>query len=267
MSPKLTIILVAYHSAKHLAESLPVLSAIDPDIEREIIVVNNYHGEDLGDICNKFNVKLLIPGKNLGFGRGVNFGYKEAEGDVILVCNPDAVPREGAISASIGYLAMHTEAGIVCPKLVYPDGTLQDSARRFYDWKSALYARAPWRNDENPPEYFRRYMMMGEDFDSVLNIDWALGAALFIRRDLCEQMGARVFDPRYFLYFEDVDLCYTCWRSGYKVVYLPESVFVHHYERTSKKSPVSKANMRHMMSFFKFVAKHRGLPPRPEIDE
>jgi len=265
LTPKLTIILVAYRSAKHLAESLPVLSAIDPEIQREIIVVNNYPEEDLGDICGEFNAKLLIPGKNLGFGRGVNFGYIEAEGDVVLVCNPDAVPREGAISMSIGYLAMNADTGIVCPKLVYPDGTLQDSARRFYDWKSALYARVPWRNDENPPEYFRRYMMMGEDFNSVLNIDWALGAALFIRRDLCERMGARVFDPRYFLYFEDVDLCYTCWRLGYKVIYLPEAVFVHHYERTSKKSPVSKANMCHMMSFFKFAAKHRGLPPRPEI--
>ena len=267
MKPKLSIILVAYKSAHHLAESLPVLRDIDPDIEREIIVVNNYPDEDLGDLCKQHDAKLLIPGENIGFGRGVNFGYREATGDAILVCNPDAIPEAGGLSAPVGYLTLSAEAGIVCPKLVYPDGTLQDSARRFYDWKSALYARAPWRNDENPPEFFRRYMMMGENFDSIRDIDWALGAALFMRRTLCEKMGNRIFDPRYFLYFEDVDLCFTCWRMAYKVIYLPEAVFVHHYERVSRKSPLSKANMYHMSSFFKFIAKHRGLPPRPETGE
>ena len=265
MSPKLSIILVAYHSAKHLAITLPVLRSIDATIPREIIVVNNSPEENLTGICAEHDAKLLIPGTNLGFGRGVNFGYKQTSGDIILVCNPDAVPQVGAISSCVEYLEKHSEAGIISPKLIYPDGTHQQSARRFYSWKAALYARSPWRNDDNPPKYFREYMMTDEDFSKTRDIDWALGAALFIRRSLAERMGGRIFDPRYFLYFEDVDLCYTCWRMGFDVVYLPDAVFVHHYERRSKKSPLSRANMHHLVSFMKFVAKYGGLPSRPGV--
>jgi hypothetical protein len=262
----LTVILVAYHSAHHLAESLPILRNIDHGVPREIIVVNNSPEEDLADICREHEAKLLVPGGNLGFGRGVNYGFRESSGDVILVCNPDAIPKEGALKGSYDFLVRNDNVGIVCPKLIYPDGTMQESVRRFYDWRSALYARSPLRNDKNPPEYFRRYMMLDEDFSSTCEIDWALGAVMFIRRELADKMDGKIFDPRYFLYFEDVDLCYTCWRLGYKVMYLPESVFVHHYERKSKKNPLSKANMHHLVSFVKFLFKHHGLPPRPEVE-
>jgi N-acetylglucosaminyl-diphospho-decaprenol L-rhamnosyltransferase len=261
----LSIILVAYNSGGHLAESLPALNSIDVDHPREIIVVNNFPAEDLSSLCESHYAKLITPGGNIGFGRGVNLAYSQSTGDVILLCNPDAIPTEGAIESSLKYLDEHPDTGIVCPKLVYPDGATQESVRRFYDWRSALYARAPWRNDKNPPAYFRRYMMMDEDFSRTMDIDWAIGAAMFIRRELIAKMGSRIFDPRYFLYFEDVDLCLTCWRNGYKVIYLPEAVFVHHYERVSRKSPLSKANRHHMVSFLKFILKHGGLPRRPSL--
>jgi N-acetylglucosaminyl-diphospho-decaprenol L-rhamnosyltransferase len=258
-----TVILVAYNSGKHLAESLPALNCVDSDISREVIVVNNFPEEDLYQLCIENHAKLYTPGSNLGFGRGVNFGYKKSSGDVILICNPDAIPEEGAITAALKYLDEHPDTGIVCPRLVYPDRKRQASVRRFYDWGSALYARVPWRNDGNPPLYFRRYMMMDDDRSQTMEIDWAIGAAMFIRCELIEKMGKRIFDPRYFLYFEDVDLCFTCWRTGYKVIYLPKAVFVHHYDRKSRKSPLSKANWYHLVSFLKFVFKHGGLPRRP----
>jgi len=263
---KLSIILVAYQSGEHLAHTLPVLKTLDESIECEIIVVNNFPEEDLGGLCKRFDAKLITPGENLGFGRGVNLGYSQSSGDIILVCNPDATPQTGAISIALNFLDKHDEAGIICPKLIYPDGSHQQSARRFYTWNAALYARSPFRNDDDPPGYFREYMMTDEDFSYTRDIDWAIGAAMFITRKLAEEMGGIIFDPRYFLYFEDVDLCYTCWRLGYSVVYLPDAVFVHHYERKSKKSPLSKANMHHLVSFVKFVAKHGGLPSRPESE-
>ena len=110
--------------------------------------------------------------------------------------------------------------------------------------------------------------MMDDALDRPCDVDWLLGAALFVRRQALRDPAATepVFDPRYFLYFEDVDLSMDMWRRGWRVRYDPRLTAQHAHMRASKHL-ASVAARQHAAAFFKFVAKWRGLPKRPEDAE
>ncbi|MEK7307338.1 MAG: glycosyltransferase, partial [Nitrospirota bacterium] len=94
------------------------------------------------------------------------------------------------------------------------------------------------------------------DHMTIREIDWALGACMMIRT---EAVPDEVFDPRFFLYFEDVDLCLRLKKAGWKVVYHPEAAAVHEHRQKSRKNPFSRANYEHFKSWVKFILKYRNI--------
>lgn len=93
---------------------------------------------------------------------------------------------------------------------------------------------------------------------SIQEIDWALGACMLIRE---KAVGAEIFDPRFFLYFEDVDLCFRLKKAGWKVMYHPEAIAIHHHRQKSRTSFFSRSNFAHLVSWIKFMAKHKSIHP------
>jgi GT2 family glycosyltransferase len=194
--------------------------------------VNN-SGEPLDDLLAglPWGARVLTPGRNLGYARGVNEGIRASREDLVLVLNPDLVARPGSIQALVRCAEENPRAGIVAPRLLNADGTLQLSARRFYNWKTLLLRRAPLGPYAARSRTLRDHLMADWDHAETREVDWVLGAAMLARRRAIRDVG--LMDERYFLYFEDVDWCQRMWRHGWEVLYCAESTMVHEYGRRS----------------------------------
>ncbi|MCB9853415.1 MAG: glycosyltransferase family 2 protein [Phycisphaerales bacterium] len=256
----ISVLSVNYHAAedlKSLAESLREFRGGEPV---ELVVCNNSRAETLTLESTDDLPVTILDEDNIGFGAGINRAFSASKGDTIFIANPDVRVTDGALAAGAAYLADHPDAGIVLPLLRYPDGTIQPSVRRFYTWPVVFYARSPVRGLAITPQFFRDYLCESIDRSAPSDVDWGLGAAMFLRRRDIAATGP--FDDRFFLYFEDVDLCHRTWKAGRRVVYCPQIECVHAHRRASRKA-LSAAGWHHFQSLLRFVRKHRGLPKRP----
>lgn len=226
----------------------------------ELVICNNSRDETLAvDSSDELPVTILDE-DNIGFGAGINRAFAASQGDTIFIANPDVRVTDSSLAAGAVYLSDHPDVGIALPLLRYPDGTIQPSVRRFYTWPVIFYARSPVRGLAITPQFFRDYLCEGIDRSAPSDVDWGLGAAMFLRR--CDIDAAGPFDDRFFLYFEDVDLCHRMWTAGRRVVYCPQIECVHAHRRASRKA-LSTAGWHHFQSLLKFARKHHGLPKRP----
>lgn len=227
-----SLIVVHYRTREPLARLLESLRAADPGPLREIVLVNN-SGEPLDDLVRdlRWPVRVLDPKKNLGYARGVNEGIRAAAEEDLLILNPDIVVEPGSIEALERAARARPRAGILAPRLENPDGTLQLSARRFYNWRTLLLRRAPLLGLDRRSRAVREHLMLDWNHEDTRPVDWVLGAALYARRGAVRDVG--LMDERYFLYFEDVDWCQRMWRHGYEVVYCADATMRHEYARSS----------------------------------
>jgi N-acetylglucosaminyl-diphospho-decaprenol L-rhamnosyltransferase len=225
----------------------------------ELIVVNHSSRERIKLPAGTRAWSRVIEQPNRGFAAGINAAFAASRGELLLVANPDVRLTSGALTCGREYLETHPDVGVLLPRLRYPDGRVQPSVRRFYTWLSAWYARTPFRAIGFRPQFWREYLYEDLDASGPVDVDWGLGAAMFLRRG--DFTNDEVFDPRYFLYFEDVDLCFRTWQRGRRVVYHPGIECVHALRRRSG-VPLGRHGWHHFCSFWRFVAKHGGLPGR-----
>ena len=260
----LSIIIVNYHSRPKLETCLNSIFEVDNYIFKyEVIIVENNSGDDLSVLTQKSDkIKLINSPKNLGMGGGNNLGIKAAQGEYILVLNPDTVIKEGALNTLFAYLQANPQVGIVGPKLLNPNGSLQYSCSRFPKVYMPILRRT-FLGD-----YFsvnRDHFQMREfDHASIKQVDWLMGSALMFKKRLVLADGKiwePAFDQRYFMYFEDTDLCRTTLKNGFKVIYNPEAIFIHDHARESAKYPwylaifLDRLAWRHIGSWVKYFFK------------
>jgi len=260
----LSIIIVNYKSKQKLETCVnSILKADNKGIELEIIIVENNSGDDLSQFTQLGdNIHLVLSQKNLGMGGGNNLGIKAAQGEYIFVLNPDTIIKDDAIAVLYSYLLEHDGIGIVGPKLLNPDDTLQLSCSRFPKFYMPFLRRTFL--GKYFPELRDDFQMTSFDHNTIKEVDWLMGSALmFKRRIACA--GGQVWEPRfdelYFMYFEDIDLCRTSWKKGFKVIYNPKAVLIHDHARQSAKYPwylaifLDRLARRHIASWLKYTAK------------
>ena len=228
----LSLIVVHYQTREALTRLFASLREAKPAPLQEIVVVNN-SGEGIDDLVatSGWPTRVLAPGRNLGYARGVNAGIRAASAEDVLIVNPDVRIRPGAVEALVATAAARPRAGILAPRLSNPDGTLQLSARRFYNWKTLLLRRVPLGALKDRSRTLRDHLMADWDHADTRPVDWVLGAAMYVRRRAMRDVG--LMDERYFLYFEDVDWCQRMWRHGYEVIYCADAAMDHDYARES----------------------------------
>lgn len=255
----ISVLTVNYHSAAELAELAASIERLRGEAAVELVVTNNSPSEPIALGPAWSGRHEIIEAANVGYGRGINLAAAAARGDTLMLANPDLRLRAGVLAGAAAYLAEHADVGALLPRLIAPDGGVQQSVRRFYTWSAALYARCPLRDLIAHPGFFRRYLMLDDDLSRPCDVDWGLGGAMFLRR--ADFPGGAIFDPRFHLYFEDVDLCLRLWRGGRRVVYHPDLICDHAHRRDSR-SAWSKQGLHHLASTLKFIARHRGFPQR-----
>jgi GT2 family glycosyltransferase len=256
----ISVLTVNFFSSDQVAGLAESLRRSRSPQQIELVVTNNSAGDHIPPCSDSALSITVLDSTNKGFAAGINQAFRASHGEFVMVANPDVRVTAGAIGKAVDYLTDNPQVGLVLPLLRYPTGEVQLSVRRFYTWPVAVYARSPLRLLGRPPAFFRRYLCEDLGRATPSAVDWGLGAAMFLRRANCGH--TEIFDERFFMYFEDVDLCYRMWQSGKPVMYCPQIECIHEHRRSSK-NPLSRHGWWHLRSFARFVAKYRGLRQRP----
>lgn len=250
----LSVIIVTYNSKQYLDSCLGSLMNSSNGIEKEILVVDNASADGgVKFVRSKFQTVNVIENlENIGFAAGNNAGAKAAKGRYLLFLNPDTVVEKDALVNMLSFMERNADAGIIGPKLLYPDGTLQLSCRKFYTIISIAVRRTFLNKIFNSSKVHVEHLMADWDHNSTRKVDWVLAACMMARREDFEKAGC--FDEKYRLYFEDVDLCYRIKKMGKNVYYFPDSVVHHHHQRDSAKE-FSIKTIWHIQSAVRFFRK------------
>jgi N-acetylglucosaminyl-diphospho-decaprenol L-rhamnosyltransferase len=196
-------------------------------------------------------VTVLDPGANLGYARAANLGIAATEAPVVAVCNPDLEVEAGAAGALLDRLDREDDLGAVGPMIRNTNGTVYPSARsvpRIQDAVGHGLLGLVWPT--NP--FTRRYRQLDADPGRRRDVDWVSGAAVWLRRDALTTVGG--WDERYFMYVEDVDLCWQLRGRGWRVAYEPGAVVTHVQGATTAKHPY-RMIAEHHRSLYRFASK------------
>lgn len=240
-------------------------SVIESDLRGlnyEIIVVDNNSGDGVKEmLAEHFAGVIFIQSRyNLGMGAGNNLGIRQARGKYVIILNPDTVVFPDAMIKLYDFMEKNTRAGIAGPKLINPDGSLQYTRCRFPSFLTPMYRRTPLRKLKSVKKKLADYLTKDEDYGIASRADWLYGACLFIRRSALDKIG--LFDERFFLGFEDTDLCRRAGKAGYEVWYYPASVVIHYPHRFSGENNwltgvLNKSVRIHIKSWLKYFLKWR----------
>lgn len=254
----LSIIIVTHNQFDKVRVCLKSIFNHQPDLQFEIIVVDNGSKEGNPDVLKtEFPEIRLIKQENLGMGAGNNRGAKEATGEYLLILNPDTEIMPGSIKSMIDCHKSDPSAGLVGPKLLYPDGERQISCYRFPDIFLPFFRRTFLGKFRQ--SYLDYYLFKNVDLDKTQEVDWVMGSCLLLKKSLYDELGG--FDERFFMYFEDTDLCKRINRKGLKIIYHPDSAIIHHHGRASAKNHwfvsllTNKMARVHVYSYLKYFAK------------
>ena len=256
----LSIVILSYKTKGLVNQCLKTLGLFAPKCNYEIIVVDNGSGDGTGEmLAAKYPaVKFIQSPKNVGFAAGNNLGISAATGRFVMTMNPDITVRPGAIDAMLAQMEANPNIGVLGPKLIRPDGTLDPSCYRFPTRTIPIYRRTPLGKLSGGKKALSAYLMEDYDRESSADVDWLLGAVLLVRREAMQEVG--LLDERFFLYFEDTDWCRRFWAKGWRVVYFAGAKMVHYHERLSAQGtwifgPFRKSTRIHIASWIKYFMK------------
>ena len=217
-------IVVSFNAREHLLACTRSLRSAGID---ELIVVDNASSDGSLEAVTRADSAVLglQTGANLGFGRAVNRGAARATNDLLLVCNPDTVIEPGAVAALSDALAHDAGLGIVGARIESPDGCVYPSPRAFPNMVDALgHAFLGIVLPRN--RFTRRYRLLDVDRSRLASdVDWVSGSCFMARRSTWDSIAG--FDEAYFMFAEDVDLCWRAKRAGWRVGFVPDARVVH----------------------------------------
>lgn len=230
----------------------------------EIIVADSDTEESTAMMMREdFPEIIFIPSyKNTGFQFVVKKGYEASRGRFILILNGDIIVKKNSIESLLEFIQSYPETGIVGPKLLNFNETLQYSCCRFYSPLTILYRRTFLGKLPFAKKHLDKFLMKDFDHNHVKEVDWLMGSALMTSRKAIEKVG--LMDEQFTMYMEDVDWCRRFWEQGYKVIYFPKAQMYHYHGRGSaNRSAIlslisNKLAWIHIASAVKYFWKHAG---------
>jgi N-acetylglucosaminyl-diphospho-decaprenol L-rhamnosyltransferase len=233
-------VVVSHESAEDLEGLLdcdPLMSAF-----RRIVVADNASSDDSVRIAERAGVNVVRHDRNAGFGAAANSGIKHTDSPIVALLNPDIRAYDDSLGLRLQERFVSPRIGLVAPTLILPDGSKQDSARE-----------VPTPLDIT----FRRYSNPQRGAVWAVKptaVPWVVGACMAIRRRAFEEVGG--FDERFFMYFEDVDLCVRLKGAGWDVMLDSETSVEHHHAASSRRSLTGWSTRQHIRSAMRFYRKH-----------
>ena len=256
-SKQLSIVIVNYNVKNLLKKCLESIFEYEKDTEFEVIVVdNNSNDHSQGMLKRDFpQVKLIENKRNSGFSKGCNQGIKESQGRYILLLNPDTELTPGGFKKMINFMNSKPEKGICGPKMTDQEGNLQFSCRSFPSYLTAISSSQSFLNRILPENLLsQKYLLKNQNHSQISEVDWISGSCLLAKREMLGKVG--LLDERFYMYVEDVDLCYRAKMAGFSVFYFPMVVVIHHIGKSTQKKKLDML-VEHHRSMYYFYRKHQ----------
>lgn len=255
-TPDISVVIVSHNHAAYLRACLSSLDAAHHRASLEVFLVDNASADETLRLAREEYqwVTVLENQTRRGFAANNNLALRRSRGRYALILNPDTEVLPGALDALLAFAEANPRAGICGPQLVFPDGSVQPSCRRFPSLASVIARRTPLRKWLWHSPLNERHLMADFDHASAGPVDWLLGACLLVRREFLRAVG--LMDEDYYLYVEDIDWAYRAWKQGWQVVYFPEAKIVHHHLAESDRVLLSRHSWLHLRSMWRYYRKH-----------
>ncbi len=266
---KLSIIVNHYRTPEILKICLRSIkeNLKDADFSWEIIVTDSATIEKTEEMMEEeFSEIIFIPAKeNIGFGKSINVAIEKAKGEYFFIVNADIIiNEEKAIEKLLDYIENNKSVGMVGPKLLNVNDTVQQSCFRFYTPLTVICRRTFFGKTFFGKKVLDKFLMVDvfkkNKIIEPIPVDWLMGSAMMIRKSDLKKVG--VFDGIFFMYFEDVDWARRFWENGLKVIYFPDAKMYHYHFQSSKKkslfdSLLNKYARIHIKSALKYFIKYK----------
>ena len=262
---KLSVIILTWNSELYIKQCLDSLikDLIESNINFEIFVVDNGSLDKTKNILNEYKEKInvIFLTKNNGTTFSRNLAIKKSTGDFLLFLDSDTkIINVGTIKKLILIAQSNNNFGIVAPKLLLSDGTIQKSFKKFPTIIFKILKTIPIN-------FFKKLAIKDESYnfsienDKLYKVDYCISACWLIPKEVISRVG--ILDEKIFYSPEDVDFCLRIWKSGYEVVWCPEVEIVHYCQRFSYKHPMIAIS--HLLGLFYFFKKHKYYFSRSKI--
>jgi N-acetylglucosaminyl-diphospho-decaprenol L-rhamnosyltransferase len=226
----------------------PCLESLAPQVDELVLTVNPGGSPSTG------SATVIENERTLGFGANINRGVAATTEPFVVASNPDIEVEPSAIATLTTFAEAHPRCGIAAPQLRYPDGSWQPSRRNFPTVRGTLVRRTPLRRLLHPETRQRRHYLLDERPTEPAQSDWLLGAFLYLRREMLEELGG--FDEGYRLYGDDIDLAYRARQAGWERWYVPEAGGIHYHQAVTDRRFLTRRTLWHWRSILRFVRKH-----------
>ena len=253
----ISVVIVNYKVPEFLKETIRSICEAQLYEKTEIIVVDNDSRDRSQEIVTAHfpDISWIQMKDNVGFGKACNIGVKKAQGTFVLLLNPDTVISKNTLIESVNFLRANPDVGLMGPKILNSDGTLQESCHRsFPSPADAIYHFTGLSKLFPKSKVFGNYYLTYLDSDTSTQVDAVSGSFMFLSRAVFNQIGG--FDERFFMYGEDLDICWRISDAGLKVWYYPGTQIIHRKGKSS-----SKVKIRSRIAFYEamvlFSAKYK----------
>jgi GT2 family glycosyltransferase len=222
------------------------LAALRPQVDELVVVAN--------PPAPTVDARLILNEKPLGFASNANRGFTATNAPFVVLANPDTEPRPDAVAKLRQFAEARPRAGVVGPQLLFPDGRRQSSRRRFPTVRGTIVRRTPLRALLDPQTRQADHYLLEDRPTEPVPADWMLGAFLFLRREMLDELHG--LDPGFRLYGEDIDLCYRAAKAGWERWYVPEAVVTHAHAAVTDQRFLTRRTIWHWRGILRFVRKH-----------
>jgi GT2 family glycosyltransferase len=255
--PTLSICVVTLSARDYLKDCLRSIANSGLQIETEIIVVDQNSQDGTADMLRQEfpNVRLIQTSGNEGFARPMNLAMQAAQGHYVTLLNPDTLIHQRALDQLCEFLETHPKVGIVGPKVLNPDGTLQAPCRRGdpRPWAVITYFTGLWKLFPDNP-IFNGYLLTHLDEDQTNPVDGVSGSCMLVRREVINDIG--YLDELFFAYQEDADYCLRSRKAGWQICYYPEAHITHFGGQGGSRVQPYRSILAWHKSYFLFYRKH-----------
>ena len=261
--PDVTVSIVNWNTRDELRECLRTVLAQDGSVTFEANVVDNASTDGSAEMVrSEFadRVNLTENATNSGFAAAQNVSIRQSRGRYVFLTNPDCrLLGEDVLRKMVEFMDASPDIGMLGPRIVNPDGSLQYSARRFPTMLAAGFRHTLLGRLFPNNRFVRRYMMTDWAHDRIADVDWLSGSALMARKAAIDQIG--LLDERFYMYVEDVDWCKRAHLAGWRVVYFPDVTISHRIGAASDQNAIEMIREHHR-SMLRYFLKYNRRSPR-----